>query len=292
MSVASVLEREGNVRDMTPVLREESPVWDLSPEFVLSAFERSELYASIILPDISSYEEANKRGRELRFAHLYKTEYLPLFSRKNSGYERVRIEEYLDSRANAKLLLGNDDVSGPYKETGSKLPWDKVRGLIFDGIHKISKLDENAVLVNQVHFEALRFLLDVKIMDPSLNVEQAARNLAKIKSKKVDLSIEDAHDINSIDVAVKMLVIAPLKILVPDFYKGIDVAGSPLYKAGLKYLKSESDPSIALYLAAGLKVLDAQEISINDEGFHFTFKNEGPRVPLSPSIPEIRRFDS
>jgi hypothetical protein len=298
MSVASVLERSGNVRDIDQILPKEVKPWELNPENALSHLEGFEHFAAILLPEISSYEEAKARGRQLLRIYNSETDVFSHFSERTSVAKAdnrvVRLGEFMGVMASAKLLLGNSTTDYDGIEMPQEyLPWDRLGSIVDHDMQRILEIDDREQYKDVGYHATLKLLWDIKICDPTIDVSEEARSLADLDKSIFGLSFEDANVFSFNNLVSRMEHVVALRMIDPEYFEGIDIVNTPFYKKAFYYWKN-GNPALSNtldLLAAGLKVLAAKDISIDDSGFHLSLNDDLPQVPLS-SVPEIRRFDS
>jgi hypothetical protein len=281
MSVASVLEREGNVRDFveTPVLGEK-PVWDrISKEDIMEEIAVVWSHIPFMGLDVNVLPELRQ------FIDFYKEWISEDFAEKLQSQNRreLGVEIFMDNLGVSRLL--ERDISEDL---------ENVREL-YRGKEKLAEIIHDCQ-EGSPEEDALAFIFHFKVCYPSEDVESAVTSfLTRYQNYIENVSDRIFWETNE-QLINKLKELAFLKLLKPELFEGVDIVGSRLYQLALERAEEEINTGgrrviFAVNLSSYLKFFAAEKVEFGPTGITLTMPQD-LSVPSSPSMPEPRRFDS
>jgi hypothetical protein len=282
MSVASVLERGGNVRDVSEVngMRQIEGVWDqILPEQILEQLTIRTIEESILLQDFDPYPEEytkliGKYESELFVKDTNNLKRLTPSSFDNDNFF-ISINDFLHSSAAVKLLKRNITES----TYGLRLANQRLKD-----IREFPGTSPEFIYSN------IDFFMDYKLNYPSKDITAPIRHMLKQNPGSIMSWINSTQHGHGIVRGLHNL--AYLKVLDPELFNYIDFSSTFIYKAGENQVKISLSKGLvndAVPAAAHLKILASNRASISERGIELDMNLS--LTPAGNSMPEIRRFD-
>jgi hypothetical protein len=283
MSVASVLEREGNVRDMREIdFMVEKPIWDrISKENIMENMEFSFQHVPFLTSELYTYPEIKD------WVENYNT--VAAGESRNASpttSERIFLTDfYFKNKACARLFEGDLTYTVDNED------------VLREGKIRLEDYVKECESGDPVHHEILNFLFDFKVTFPaedvSFVIEKQLQRFPKLIKKIVSYGYKTSVDEKLIG---DLRSLAIIKLLSPEKLEEYDVSSSHLYKEALRRAESALESSLdetrtAIGLVSYLKFFAADKAVLGPSGITLTMPTR-LSVDSSPTIPEIRRFDS
>jgi hypothetical protein len=281
MSIASVLEREGNVRDMVEILPQpKTHPWEWADEQTQAVTAHIQVGGdevnAILFPNLDYKKISTKSSN-------YEREIKDLNTEKNHFSSIPRFITYLERYADRRYQ---------YKNFTSK---SRNSHVLTDARYYVSNIiDLMPSIPNYDHASFLRMAHGIRLNFPSIDITSLLERYITTFGNEVLVDFEKflkPEVLNEERLSRTLKSMAYLRLLFPQQYKDVDFTKHPVYKAGEEMFSFNHGTYEFLQAAAYMKVLAAEEVRIGNQGIELNMPAHVISDQLSP-MPQVRRFDS